>query len=633
MPEKEKAQDQNKTAPPPALDATGGPPNKDAGPQSGALPSFPVSSTTSAPKLARTADLLAGGKDELGAAERSRMTGSMQENVGNARVGRMFGTAAQAKTEVSSPDDSSEKEADHVADQVMRTSASETEKTELGAPVAPPETAGTGGQPLSKADRDFMEPRFGQDLGHVRLHTDREAQQQASGLRAKAFTQGSDISFAAGSGPEDKKLLAHELTHVTQQDGDQVRRSSSPASGTVQRGTVQRVLAIAGTDLNAAGLTNAENEMVRTHLADIVNNTQGDLLFTRQYRANLIRDTIRDMHRASDRMNSGSIEELARDVRQRVLMSLYMRQSQGSRTWRMAFSYPDRPSDGTAGVGARVNEAAIAYWGPVQDPTGDYFFEMNNVGRADPYQAIVKLFTEQTNPHLRTLMHCDYVVSVIQYRSWIESIGVARFNQGVRTGVIPAPVLKWNGFEDMERVTSIPGVGGAPATSEQPLISVQVANEADLIIGDHVVFYNHESYDALSAGDPRAIWRLENAIVIDRRNGENRYQGHGYFSPVPKSRLLAGMIRQYNMHVHRARTLTNAVDRARGARRTAALQRLHQDYPNVRERVGGGWEISGNGLCDRPVTRELRDLTASDAPGLIDPCSGHIWVRRPVHTR
>ena len=214
--EKEKPESTDKPAStPPAVDTVSAPPDKVAGPQ----------------PLARAADKM-GGPQQGGAPGRARMVGSMQQNVGNSRVGRMMGGEVQRKAEeksprVSSPEDREEKEADQMSDKVMRmndndaasgaTSSASTTGPATGA--APAGAAGAGGgQPLSKADRDFMEPRFGRSFEDVRLHTDNEAQQQATGIGAKAFTSGSDISFGPGSGPGDKKLLAHELTHVAQQD-------------------------------------------------------------------------------------------------------------------------------------------------------------------------------------------------------------------------------------------------------------------------------------------------------------------------------------------------------------------------------------------------------------------------------
>jgi len=170
---------------------------------------------------------------------------------------------AQAKLAVSAPDDPSEREAERVAQQVMRMgerttpvavsaappmarrvcdactedvvvqracdaceeeAASTAQRAAQGAEpngAALPEGWNSGGAPLDDATRAFMEPRFGQDFSAVRVHTDARATAAAQSLSARAFTVGSDIAFARGRyqpGTADgATLLAHELTHVVQQ--------------------------------------------------------------------------------------------------------------------------------------------------------------------------------------------------------------------------------------------------------------------------------------------------------------------------------------------------------------------------------------------------------------------------------
>lgn len=89
-----------------------------------------------------------------------------------------------------------------------------------------------GGQPLSASSRAFFEPRFGHDLSHVRVHTGAEAGQLARSVQAKAFTVGRDVVFGEGhyqpASPTGQWLMAHELTHVLQQ---QEGLSRSPAGG------------------------------------------------------------------------------------------------------------------------------------------------------------------------------------------------------------------------------------------------------------------------------------------------------------------------------------------------------------------------------------------------------------------
>jgi hypothetical protein len=79
------------------------------------------------------------------------------------------------------------------------------------------------GQPLPDSVRSFMEPCFNTEFSAVRIHTDSHAHDLARSVNAQAFTVGHDIVFSAGHyAPETgsgKRLIAHELTHVMQQQG------------------------------------------------------------------------------------------------------------------------------------------------------------------------------------------------------------------------------------------------------------------------------------------------------------------------------------------------------------------------------------------------------------------------------
>lgn len=93
----------------------------------------------------------------------------------------------------------------------------------------------TPGQPLDAETRAQMEPRFGHDFSNVRVHTDAAAAESAQAVDALAYTVGSDVVFNTGKfspGTEGgRKLLAHELTHVTQgansQPGSQITMGRS----------------------------------------------------------------------------------------------------------------------------------------------------------------------------------------------------------------------------------------------------------------------------------------------------------------------------------------------------------------------------------------------------------------------
>jgi hypothetical protein len=161
----------------------------------------------------------------------------------------------QSRLPVRAPGDSYEREADLVADHVMRmsepparyncpcggecprclddlpvqgifrSSTKVTHASEMGQIAAPPsihEVLATPGHPLGVETRAIMEPRFGYDFSGIRIHTDSKAVQSANDANAVAYTAGRDIVFGADrpafDTPEGNRLLAHELTHVIQQN-------------------------------------------------------------------------------------------------------------------------------------------------------------------------------------------------------------------------------------------------------------------------------------------------------------------------------------------------------------------------------------------------------------------------------
>jgi outer membrane protein OmpA-like peptidoglycan-associated protein len=131
-----------------------------------------------------------------------------------------------ARLQVNAPNDSHEQEADRVASRCLSASppAASARPSPLARPGPSPTSSvtqafGGGGRPLDTATRAAMEPHFGMDLGHVRLHSGSQAASLNRDLGSRAFTLGGDIYFGAGQGPQDRDLMAHELTHTVQQGG------------------------------------------------------------------------------------------------------------------------------------------------------------------------------------------------------------------------------------------------------------------------------------------------------------------------------------------------------------------------------------------------------------------------------
>ena len=101
-------------------------------------------------------------------------------------------SSPQSELQVSHPNDGFERQADAVADQVMRSPAS------------------------GRSAR-------GHDFSRVRVHAGPLAAESARALGARAYTVGNDIVFAPGQyaprSEQGRRLLAHELTHTLQQSG------------------------------------------------------------------------------------------------------------------------------------------------------------------------------------------------------------------------------------------------------------------------------------------------------------------------------------------------------------------------------------------------------------------------------
>jgi outer membrane protein OmpA-like peptidoglycan-associated protein len=122
------------------------------------------------------------------------------------------------------------------------------------------------GLPLTLATQRFLEPRFGHDLGHVRVHAGPAAGRAARAVAARAYTIGRDIVFGDGqydpASPAGQRLIAHEMAHVVQQrTGCQalnrqpltVSAPSDPAEAQADRAADEAMGADAGSKTAARG--------------------------------------------------------------------------------------------------------------------------------------------------------------------------------------------------------------------------------------------------------------------------------------------------------------------------------------------------------------------------------------------
>ena len=94
---------------------------------------------------------------------------------------------------------------------------------DLGADLGPELATAGPGRPLDPASRAELEPRFGRDLGGVRLHRGAGPERMSRRVGARAFTRGDHVFFGRGApdpgSTEGRRLLAHEVAHTQQQAG------------------------------------------------------------------------------------------------------------------------------------------------------------------------------------------------------------------------------------------------------------------------------------------------------------------------------------------------------------------------------------------------------------------------------
>lgn len=150
---------------------------------------------------------------------------------------------AQPKLTVSQPGDRFEVQADAVAARVGlgEAPAGPTPAiSRLATPAAAPAAGGGDegppgvvalltdpgpGTPIPADVRAQIEPHLGFGLGSVQVHRSEQAQAAAAQLQARAFTSGGHIFLGAGQSASDLALMAHEATHVVQQQAVGVYRS------------------------------------------------------------------------------------------------------------------------------------------------------------------------------------------------------------------------------------------------------------------------------------------------------------------------------------------------------------------------------------------------------------------------
>jgi outer membrane protein OmpA-like peptidoglycan-associated protein len=214
-----------------------------------------------------------------------KYSGKSGDGINLAGKTSFFKPIIQPKLTINQPNDIYEQEADAMADKVMRMSANHVHQQTFFSPsitavqrkcqhceeeekkLHRKETnsnetiAGAStenyinslngkGRSLTSDERNFFEPRMDYDFSNVQLHTNSDANQSAKSINALAYTHSNHIVFGANqyqpSSESGQRLMAHELTHVVQQNsaGNKIQKTPDDEVDVLEIGqetkTIQR---------------------------------------------------------------------------------------------------------------------------------------------------------------------------------------------------------------------------------------------------------------------------------------------------------------------------------------------------------------------------------------------------------
>ncbi len=187
----------------------------------------------------------------LDPATRAAMEARFDRSLGRAPVGGTRPVVPRASLAIGQAGDADEREAEQVAERVMQALPGSPwagpgdqaaapgraapapggvlrARADGGAAAATPPGVARAGEAPRGGDRPqpsdpgaAFAPRPGHDFSRVRVHADARADASARAVNALAYAVGQDIVFAVGQyapgTAAGQRLLAHELTHVTQQ--------------------------------------------------------------------------------------------------------------------------------------------------------------------------------------------------------------------------------------------------------------------------------------------------------------------------------------------------------------------------------------------------------------------------------
>ena len=311
-----------------------------------------------------------------------------------------------------------------------------------------------GGQPLPESIRTFFEPRFQADFSGVKLHNNSNSNYLARSINARAFTIGQDMVFGTGQySPETsggKKLLAHELTHVVQQNGAKI---------------IRRKILIGG----------------------IYYNPKGDYGWVKKNYGLAMVEFLKRMH------NKGKSPEYK--------FEKYAKMHKEIRVRYFAIKGMEKVHKGCCGYpsGSGTGKLDTSFW----DKIGAFAFKMKSPLPAgkNPSDAIESIFKSGAG----TELECNSTMVAIQYRAMLKMLGPSKFNTKFAAikDLIISPAL-------YNFMTST-GTQRHPIWEKNLYKEVTISGASDLLPGDWVYFKNIADY---IIKHPGGVWSGEHALYL-----------------------------------------------------------------------------------------------------------------------
>lgn len=516
------------------------------------------------------------------------------------------------------------------------------------------------GSSMDSSTKSRMEGAFDTNFSNVEIHTDSNAAKLSENMNARAFAVGNHIAFAGGEYRPGTlmgdALMAHELAHTVQQSEGRAGGAQMKGSGysaleeDADNVAVNVMTKLAGrTDKDFKGkvgkglktgltISRCSGKAAPVDKVQFQDMTQEQRqAFSKQFisshfpakeqkQAKIILDDMMQSNELSFRDE----ESLRIEIFKRMETVKFMEETQIP--YGRAFQYPNTEKakkclpdnkDGKK-TNPRVNKAAEKYWGPVQYDDGGYYFDLSVAGKNDAYKALTTLFVPQDSVCDKTLIHCDYLASVVHFRAFAESITIEEFNKRVKNGDINMR-LKWNGFSELEDI-------GKRSPNSISLREVRPASENDLVIGDHVIFWNHRAYDLINENIGNA-WRLENALLTKIEKGNDKFLGHGSGEHTNES-MRTKLASEYNIVVKKAKKIiekTKSKDKKDALKASADMQ---SKFPRIKEE-GGAWKIQGE-KHGKVFNDDLKEIKGTDPEliGLKNPANPDEMncVKRPAES-